>query len=680
MSHGTWTTRVLNPALPGRVVSVAVLVVLLATVSMGREKSSTKLKIEPGAKQMSAEEKAIVAQPDKGIDQAVILLEETSRDDTLAEGYRLKYHLRAKILSNQARSLGDITIPIYDESGKLWSFWGYVIKPDGTVREVGKKGLKKQTVTKGRSGSATALKTALPDIEAGCVIDYGYDISVLDFYGPTPVPLQRAWPMRQVRYRWEPYEGLSAAYVVTRSDDPRVKITTKRGSLLVAAHDMEPVPDEDYAPPKREVAIYFFPYYYDSSKVGAAYWNEASKRTEEQIKKFSGSKRKMKKVIDRMGLSDTMDLQTKLRTAYDWMLENVLNTELMTKDQRAKFRKEIEDSRKKRNEVVANALDVVEKGWANPYQLTLLYTGLARAFGAQAYLIKAVDRTQQYFKPQMFTQNQFDSYFVELILPDAPDRAYFIDPADGMPFGQVAWWLTGLPGFKSTPKGAMQRGVPASRAGQNPIKTKTEIEFIDENEALEVSYERKASGQALLLSRRKLRRMTDKEREKKLLEYCGDSADFEVVEAETGDLAPLNGNYELRCEGEAIITGLDEDIDSYSFGWNGVWIRGLPGLDAGERKLPVIFSYPRVEEDVIHIGVPEGFQTVDPPPAIRHNSPFGNYQLSFSGSPEGYTVRRKFELKALKVEPGQYESLVDYLEKLRRADQTPLVFKKAGGA
>ncbi|HHN73856.1 MAG TPA: hypothetical protein ENK10_01375, partial [Acidobacteria bacterium] len=330
-----------------RLTVMASLVLLFAQPAQARKRISTKLAIEPGSKTMSAEEKAIEAQPDKGIDQAVILIEEASRDDTIGAGYRLKYHLRAKILSNQARSLGDITIPIYDEGGKLWRFWGYVIKPDGTVREAGEKDLERQVVVKGRSGGATELKTALPEIEPGCVIDYGFDVTVNGLYGPDPLALERAWPIRTLHYRWRPFEGIPAGYLVTKSDDSRVEIKSKKGSILVSAHDMDPVPDEDYAPPVREVAIYFYPYYYDSSKTGAAYWNEASRKVEAQIKRFSGSRRRMQKVLDKMGLSDEMDLTTKLRTAYDWMLANVLNSRLMTKDQRAKFRQEIEDSVRK---------------------------------------------------------------------------------------------------------------------------------------------------------------------------------------------------------------------------------------------------------------------------------------------------------------------------------------------
>ncbi len=656
---------------------LAVLVFLVPFSAYARHgDDGTQLDVRPGAKVMSAEEKAITADPEKGIEHAVILIEQTERDDTTSGGYRLKYHLRAKILSSEARSLGDITVPIYRETGNVRKFWAYVIKPDGSVKEIGKKGLKKQVVTESNRSKLTALKTALPEIEPGCVIDYGFDILVGIFLPPRPVALQRSWPVREVHYRWLPYPGWSAGYYTTKDD--RVEVKRGKDKILVSAYDLPPRPDEPNMPPVREVGIYLYPYYARSSKAGAAYWNEVAGSTERTLKSFCGSKRKMDKLIAKMEMPASADLPGKLRYAYDWLLEKVTNKSLMTKDERAKWKIDLEDSRKKRSEVVDSALDVLDKGWGTPYQISLLYTGLARALGAEANLVRAVDRTQQYFKPALCSTEQFDSFFVEVTLPSPSGKVYFLDPGDGMPFGQIAWWLTGVTSLKSTPTGAKTLGAPLSRPAQNPVKTKTEITFIDDNEALDVNFSRRASGQAMLLTRRALRNMTPKEREKTLLEYCGNSGDYEVSSAETGDLTALSGDYELKCQGEAIVTGLDEDISTYSFRWDGVWLSALPDFDAGERKTAINFHYLYSKEDELHVVAPEGFEATEPPARINYDSSVLDYQLVVSKSPDGYIVVRKLVLKVPMIKREGYDQFVKLLVKLKQADETPLVFKKIG--
>ncbi len=656
-------------------ICVSLLAVLFAfSGAYAKRGQSTKIDIKPGPATMSPAEKALKADVKKGIEHGIVLLEETDRDDSLPSGYRIRYHLRAKILSNEARDLGDIVVPMTRESGSLRKFWARVIHPDGSTRELGKNALKRQVIAKSRNFSITELKAALPEVTPGSVIDYGYDINMAFLAMPPGIPLQRRWPVKKLRLRWQPSNKLSSAYFISGPKDLPIQVTTANNSVLIKATDLAPLDNETYAPPLSEIGAYFYPYYRYSSAFGKEYWDELADDIERDIKSFCGSSSKRKKLLTKIGIPATGDTREHLTSLYNWILKEVQNTSALNAAEWAVWKTE----KHKEDKKVNNAADLLEHRHASRWQITLFFAGLARHIGARAFIIKAVDRTDRYFKPTMCTKSQFSTSFVEIHLP-GKDRAYYLDPGDAMPFGQVAWWATGVSAFKATPEGAQIVGVPAASAWQNQLFSAAEIAFIDDNEALEISWSTRAKGQTMLMRRRALRRLAPQALKERLLKLCGDSADFEVDEAKTANLEPLVGDYELHCNGEAIVSGIEDNTTNYSFHFNGLWVHPVPELNTGERKHAVIFPFPSVVKNEIIVHAPEGFITGQMPSPVQIDGPAGKYSLVISMNNDSYTVKREFSIKPLIFKTKYYKLLTDYLDQVRRADQTPLIFRRSTG-
>lgn len=661
---------------------VAVLLCLLsvfvfATSTVLAKRAKNKLDIEPGPTTMSLAEKAIVAEPDKGIEHAVILVEESSRDDTFGSGYRLAYHLRAKILSNEARDLGDITVPLVEELGTLSKFWAVVIKPDGTMQKFGKGLLKRQTIAEVQGYTATMLKAALPGVEPGCVIDFGYKLSNSMWFPADPVALQRDWPVRLIRYRWRPYQEWPAAYFITGPEDFAVDIDQSKSAILITAKNVPPHKDEKYSPPEFEVRPHFVPYYRRSNKAGIDYWHETSLRDEEELKDFCGSSSKRKKALAEIGIPTDLDLERKTRFLYDWILENIDNPSFRTAEEEAEAALK---KLKTRVVPVEELRDLLKQRRGSRRQITLTFTGLARELGAEAHIVKAVDRTRRYFKPGMLSQQQFSVSFVELRLPGAgTDEPLRLDPADAMPYGQLPWWITGLTGIRSTPKGAETAKIPMSGHDQNRIVTRTTIEFIDDNETMAVNWSRRATGQALLSRRRSLREMAPDKLDERLRELCGEDARFEVDSATTGDLKPLAGGYELTCSGERFTAGLDEDTDKYLFSFDGQWIRSVLDLDPGPRAQQVNLPYCWTEQNEILVQAPVGFAPGQAPKPVKLDNPFGRYSLTARKSEDGYLIRREYVVKRPVIAAQHYPALAEFLEAIRQADDIDLEFVRTAG-
>ena len=183
----------------------AVIAIAAASLAIAEK---TEIAINPGLPAMTPEEAAIVADPAAGTQHAVVLLEETDRDEARGTGYVLTYHLRAKVLSPEGRALGDVEIPVSSPT-ELKKWWGRTILPDGKVLELTEAELSRQAVAKTSLGKTVTLKGALPGIVPGAVIDYGYVVRGEGYFPYTRVELEQEWPVRSFKFRWVPTPGIA---------------------------------------------------------------------------------------------------------------------------------------------------------------------------------------------------------------------------------------------------------------------------------------------------------------------------------------------------------------------------------------------------------------------------------------------------------------------------------------
>jgi hypothetical protein len=106
--------------------------------------------IAPGPTTISKEETAIVADPAAGVDGAVILVDESDRNDASDRGgCRFSRHIRAKILSDDGRSLAELRV-VLGANGRVVTFWGRTISPGGHVSELRREGLRTSDRLTGR--------------------------------------------------------------------------------------------------------------------------------------------------------------------------------------------------------------------------------------------------------------------------------------------------------------------------------------------------------------------------------------------------------------------------------------------------------------------------------------------------------------------------------------------------
>jgi hypothetical protein len=651
------------------VIIAALLAVVVPFAAAGKD---ADFRIEPGPTVMSDVEKAIVADAAGGLQHGVIFVVETERDDNKGTSSEIGHHLRAKILSPEGRGLADIAIPFEEGNSKLKTWWGRTIQPDGTVLELRQEDLKSQSVTKSAAGDYRELRGALPGVVPGAVIDYGYVVRQDGFNRANRVFLQTDWPVRSFRYRWIPNQYTAAAYVTSHAEGLAIDVKSDTHGVLVIGRDLEPVPNEPNMPPLNDV-LASATFYYTSPEKAAEYWELNAKRIDSALKSFLGSNAAARDALATMGIPEGAPLPAKLKAAYDWLGANIKNTNLLSAE-------EEEADEGKDND--ANSAKAVLKAKAgSPRQLDYLFAGMARALGAEANIVFAVDRTDRFWNKSLKSFDQFGYTFVAVRAPGEPDDAIvFVDAGSGFPYGQVPWRATGATAMKCTAKGSAPIMIPPSSPIDNRADTKVTLTYGDGNDTMLATWSRTATGASGLDYRRWLRNLDVRTRKETVDEICGASDRVEVAAAELPGLDEPAAPFKISCELEMSDLNIDDQVGRYILPLSGAWRSPTPEFVAPTRFHPVIFDYPKVDVLAMDIAAPHGFKPNDPPAPIRLESPYGRFLLVVTKTPEGFHVDRAFALTVFVAKPTEYEVLRKYFADVRKADETTVTFKRDEGA
>ena len=661
----------------GAATSSTTLVMTLFLSSLTVNAASAEFRIEPGPTVISEEEKAIAPDASAGSEHGVVLLEETELDDRATKFTKVAFHLRAKILSNEGRDLANLVIPFDRNTGRLVRWWGRTLLSDGTVLELEQDELSEQTIVRFGRREVSVLKGALPGVAPGCVIDYGYTIRRKGWEPVIQIPLERRWPMLQFRYRWLPWDKMSAHYYISRAKTLAVSVVNDERGVLVTGENLRPVVDEPWAPPDDQIRATAM-FYYGYAKGRGEYWNSVATVMEKNIETFITSYRPHRdfrpfdEVLETMNISPGTDLTGKLRTAYGWLTANLTNTSLRAWEASGA---EKESREKKRS----TAHYVLLKMQGNARQLDYLFIGLARALGARADLVLVVDRRERSWAPELLSVAQFDSSLVAVRSPgDSIENAILVDPGSGLLYGEVPWWYAGTTGLLVKPTKKYQEiTVWPSEARQNVSDSQVKIDFEGYGGAARVHWSRGGKGQHGLLELQYLRRVDPEKRRERLDGLCGSSDMYEVSRAEANGLEKPMAEFRLTCEGELTEGGPDEINDDYYFQIEGPWIEEYPEFTTLTRVHPVVLPFRCVDLTMIDVAPASGFVTVADPAPIKLESPFGRYYLSIKSTSEGYHVERMVAFLRVGIPPEEYEALREFLNDVRSADKTYLQFRRA---
>jgi len=612
----------------------------------------TRYYVGPGPKSMSSAERALEPGSRGGSEHGIYIAYETHADDSYGAGGRVRRHIRAKIFSNEARDIGNIEIELRPEE-KLSDWWGRTILPDGTVLELEESQIRTEDMVRAGRYAYRVVKAALPGIVPGAVVDFGYETISESLSETRRVSLQRRWPIVKFRYRWDRSRFLPSAMLTRNTEGLDFKRTDGRNSILLSASNVDAIKEEPRMPPLSRLRGYAILFYIrNKGDAGKNFWKRQAVLIDRSTRKSRGEE--AAEIVSGFEFSADTPLPDKLATAYDWVLTNVPNPRVAIQGGNVKLtRRQLSQS------------------------INVRYIQIARLLGAEGYMVLLPDQPGGEWLPEYQKLSQFSGRVVSLHDP-APgnDWSLIVDPASGLPFGEVRLNAAGAVGFLAHPKNPVGMTVPPGVAAANITRSTGEIRFTEGGAHRDEEWTRVAEGQAGWVEAQNMARFDEDDME--LLEaMCGAGPDVAVIES-THDVAYPPLRAQLNCKAQTSFGTIADEIDSMEIGIGGAWFKRLPDLPPGERTHDMILPFGSVDVAEIRVYPPEGFTTTDPPEDTTIASDFGKYDLTIVENSGSYKVNRSLALLNPTIPAKEYQAFRDFALSVEDADHLAVTFVKVG--
>lgn len=257
------------------------------------------------------------------------------------------------------------------------------------------------------------------------------------------------------------------------------------------------------------------------------------------------------------------------------------------------------------------------------------------------------------------------------------EKSVLIDPGSGLVYGDVPWWTMGTWAFVETAKGMKTIEIPPGPPDRNKAETTMTIGFSEDNAVITIRWTKVMRGQEGVVDRRRLRSFSPRDRQETIDKLCGESSRLDLTKAEASGIDDINVPYSLTCEGEYSSAKVDAKSSVHQYALSGLWVDVPPQYPASVRRYPLVFSYPRTDQQVVDIRSPRGFRARTAPLPTTIESPFGTYDMKVSATDSGFHVERKLVMSAIRVLPDEYAGFREFLAAVKKGDMQVVEFARS---
>jgi len=614
---------------------------------------------------------------------------------------------RIKVLTPAGKERANVEIPFAKGRFKIEDLKARVIQPDGRAEDFHGPVFEKTAVRAGRM--RTVVKAfALPDVEAGSIIDYRYKL-VLDegegsskrgadalegllgvqgkpyeggvdsdsevlFFTVDIWDVQQDLFTRKAKFAYVPSSEMERYFARNRKwmqlnywtqglagTAPR----QEQGQIEHVFTDIPAFEPEEFMPPESTVRQ-MVRFYYIEESVGAVdvYWTSEAKNWQKGLEKFMRKSGDAAAEAERLtaGIDDPTQ---KLRALYGRAqeIENLSYDKTLTRRRR-------EELKIKDNKSVA---DVFKHGYGLRSDITRSFAAMARAAGFEAKVVRALMRDDKFFDKNLCgLYDQFDSELA-MVRVDGVDKLF--DPATPFcPMGLVRWSCTESVCLTPSDKPPLVLPTPA----YPPDTALTQRQL-----ALALDLEGNLAGTATVV-------FQGQEALARRIEHIGDDETEinKAFEAELAELLPAGAKVVLKK-----LENIDNSADNVVAEF-GISVPGLatpagektllpvtPLLGArrhpfrhAERKNPVYFSYPYREFDDIVITLPEGLKAETIPEKRQKDIESFGFSLVCAAEDGGKLhVQRDLVVKKCYFTVDKYKAIKAFFDEVTAGDEELIV-------
>jgi hypothetical protein len=565
--------------------NLGALLFVLVVLSLTTASALAKQPGQAGWKPVNPEDlKQKASAIEKDADAEVLFWE--ARVQPKGEGAALSHYIRIKIFSERGRD-SQSKVEFFSADYKdVTEIAGRTIKADGAILELKPEAIYQRIVFKGRKIKLISTSFALPGVEPGAIIEYRWCevrrplLIALDFQKEIPIRSVTYYLPDQMRRREFNLRGIYAK-------------PEEKGYRSVTQTNVPAFRREPYMPPENQVRQWMLVYRAGLDDLFT--WQMYGKWVYEEIKQ----RMKVNDEVRRAALAATGDASTqeqKLERLFEFCRSRIKN---INDDASDLTEKEVAEWKENKSPA-----DTLRRGMGTGKDIDLLFAALARAAGFDARYAMLADRSKVFFDP-----GQKDYYFLDCynIAVRVGNEWRFFDPASAyVVYGMLRWQEEGQYALLCDPNEPVFELTQISPPEKSRLKRDARLR-VGEDGALEGEVRLEYTGHYAAEMKEYYDDETPDEREKALRESLKarmttlELSDIRV-ELVTDPLKPFVQTYRVRVPGYAQRAGKRLFLQPAFFQYGAGQM-----FSTSERKHPVYFHFPWVEEDTVTIELPTGF-------------------------------------------------------------------------
>ena len=509
------------------------------------------------------------------------------------------HYLKIKIFDQRGvEMLAKVDIP-YARGATVSNIAARTTKRNGEVIEMKQDAVFDRVLVKGNGIRWQAKSFALPGLEPGAVVEYGWkerhEEAVANY---VPLDLQREIPVETVMVHLKPlvhpYFPFTMRTMVFHAPD--AKFEPERNGFYVATWSRMPAFEEEPdMPAERNIRSWMLVYYEEKVNVPPEkYWKDQGRRLYGTTKSEMKVDGEVRAVADELAASGTGE--QKLQRLYQYCRTHVRNLNGprngLTPEQRTKFKEN------------KSPQDTLRQGVGTSRDIDMLFAALATAAGFDARLARTNDRSYGTMGAYATTM-----YFLpaQSIAVNVDGKWRFFDPGvSTLPFGMLRWQEESAFALISDPKDPQTTVTPPSFA-KDSLRKRTAKLALSADGTLEGDIRIELTGHPAVAERNRYEDETDEQiGEETRKEVQGQFGEAEVSNFHMENLAdtekPLITSFHVKVAAYAQRTGKRLFFEPSLFEKN------RPArFTATARRYPVQFAYPWSENDTVSIQLPAGF-------------------------------------------------------------------------
>ncbi len=606
-------------------------------------------------------------------------------DDSSDENLSMQHYVRLKIFTDRGREkYSKLDIP-FAKGTKIKDIAARVIKPDGSIVEIGEKEIFEREIIRANGIKVKAKSFAVPGLELGAIVEYRYRESISDA-GAAGMHLkfQRDVPAQTLSYYYKPYNKKTPNYQSFNFQDTKF-VEDEKGFWVATRTNVAALKEEPHMPPEDQVVPWMllqsvrinwgvegfnFTISIKDPSSPVLYWASVGNEKSFVTKFMNKPDKDLKKAAaDIVGSASTDD--EKLRKLYDFCQTQINNTSFdtsLTDDQRKKLPK---------NETVG---DVLKHKSGSAQFIDLLFGALANSLGYETRVAFAGNRSEMFFRPEMTNESFIHPAAISVKVGEG--WKFFNPGLKFLPYGMLIWYEEDVWALLVGEKEYNWVLTPITAPDKSLARRKAKFTLLEDG-TLEGEGRIELTGQPALVYRLENYDKSDNKREEDLKEdlkrrlSTGEVSNVAIENLTDGN-KPLVQTFKIRVPQYAQKTGKRLFLQPSFFEY------GEPSLfSSATRKYDIYFHYPWAYDDTVEFNLPAGYgleNAEKPAPFSAGN--ISSYKVALGLTPDHKTLvlHREFFFGGggnMVFPRAGYDQVKLLFDRLHQSDEHTITLKQA---